>query len=426
MAGFMIENSTLKSRRDQDMSTPLLPAPEGHSDEGRSSEDRARNPKHGGSIRPVAVNLSGSSIFVNALGNNNTIHITVTDGGKTDQGSEPQPEPAHEKTRDAQTVDAEVVHETGPEREDAGARTEGQTRPRADATGEQNDATAGAGAQDEAGTGGQDTTEEQPEATAPQEDRSRFSSMWKKVAGLAGAALLGTVLYSTFSGDTKPSKTTASTDPEKTAAAATVKDKAPEREPPPFKSYVKVVMRPETPLPTDRKERKELAKLMFAFRHQSEDGKTIDANAETCAEPWIFKDGRGRDMVCIPLQYLESLETKIKREFFFKGAANFKGTGAVPTHGRFHDGTQILVPRSLLYDEIFWDKLELALPEIRENARYHLDYAAYVNVRRNATYAMHRIDDFGEGTPKYEYKIYPGVRTLGEIATEIPEANFGS
>lgn len=146
------------------------------------------------------------------------------------------------------------------------------------------------------------------------------------------------------------------------------------------------------------------------------------ASAQTCAGPWIFKDSRGNEILCVPLQYLVSLETPEKLKDFLDRAAAFEGMGGVPTNGKFHDGSQLLVSRDLLYDQNLAAVIEKTLPELLKEAEYHLEYSKFTGKKRNATYILYR-KELGSNSA-YGYQLYPGIYTLDEAAAGISERHI--
>ncbi|MGB4107021.1 MAG: hypothetical protein WBK55_04420 [Alphaproteobacteria bacterium] len=378
----------------------------------------------------VMYHISGSNIFVNAPGNGNTINIGIPGGDKAEETtSQSQPrseQTVHRAANEGETVEGEIIHpsteaETGAEH--AGTDPEAGAQTQDPGTGHQE---TEAGADEEMTTGEPEATTE-PTAAAAAQSSPRFSSGWKKVAACTGVGASVLALYMMLkSGDTPPPANKAI--PEKTAVTTTVNTdpvKAPPAEELPTAPLVAYVsLAPPTPkntLPTDPAKLLERVMLKYVFTRAGKDDTAIDASAETCAEPWIFKDSRGNEMLCVPLQYLVSLETPQNRKDFLDGAASFKGKkGSVPTQGRFHDGSQILVSRDQLYDQDFAAVIEETLPEMREDAEYHREYAKFTGNKRNATYILYSKEETGG----YGYQVYPGIYTLDEAAEGIPERHI--
>lgn len=157
-----------------------------------------------------------------------------------------------------------------------------------------------------------------------------------------------------------------------------------------------------------------LARIEYSFKNSAD----INLDAETCSDPWVFKDGKGTEMLCVPLQYFNKLsdgkplDTPEKRKALFKGAANFSGNGRVATHGDYDKGAQILVPLELLRDEVFIKRFETTLPDLLKDADLEKQLGEDMNQRRIPTYVFGK-----DRNDKYAYVEYLEPKNVNEWST---------
>ncbi len=368
--------------------------------------------------------VTGSHITI-INGNGNTFHMGTAPGGQADETtsqSQPRSERARPAAAEPETVNAEVVHpgdnEAGRERADADPQAQAQNEN--PGTGQEAGAEAGNGT----GPAGNGSAPSQPpingerEAAATPAAQSslgkRIRSHWKKVAG-AGVATAFLGLYMMLSGETtKPPVKTTATKAETTTPAV----KTPAAEPEitgqmPVIKYARLEAAPER-VPVDLR----VAAMLVRIKHSFKPSTDINLDAETCADPWVFKDSKGTEMLCVPLQYFNErsdgrpLDTAEKRKALFDGAANFSGNGSVATHGDYNKGAQILVPLELLRDETFAKRFENTLPELLKDAEFQKEFGDAMNQRRVPTICFYKNRD-----DKLAYVEYLEPKTVNEWST---------